>query len=88
MPNRVENIEVRCPLCLMPHQYRLKIYFKYIPSIYVYRKNTEVIYVKKSFDCIGLEEKFETKIPIYFSKNERIERVEVKSSNAGRTFIG
>ncbi len=88
MPMRVENIEVRCPLCLMPHVYRLKIYYKYLPSEYVYRKNTEVVYVKKNLDCIGLNEQFETKLPIYFSKNERIERIEVKSANAGNTFIG
>ncbi len=88
MPMRIENIEVKCPLCLMPHSYRVKIFFKFIPSEYVYRKNTEVIYVKKKLDCIGLNEQYETRLPIYYSKNERVERVEIKNNGAGRTFIG
>ncbi len=78
MPRRIENITIKCPKCLLPHNYRLIIKYRVIDNSIVRVKDTEKLYVRRSFLCVGLNEEFDTKIPIYYSKNERIETVTVR----------
>ncbi len=79
MPYKIENIRVKCPKCLMPHDFRLRIKYNItsLGNIHL-MKDTEVLYFKREFYCKGLQEPFEAKVPVYFSRNEQIENVEVK----------
>ncbi len=88
MPARIENIIIKCPLCLMPHNYRLKVYLRMLNIKVPKFRDSEKVQVKISLQCPGLKESFDTRIPIVFSRNERIERVEPKGFNLNITKIG
>lgn len=71
----------------MPHNYRIKVEYDIISGEIVRIRDTEKVYVKTIFYCPGLNEEYESKIPIYFSRNEKIRNVKVKNINMGFTFV-